>query len=106
MKRNIVKIIMAVFLFISIPCSCYAYANSVVVPEINIRSYGNIVYEDENGSVKIYAEDIAFLQEKLSSIPEEIFDPAVYSHVYEKEEPEEPEECSDSISLNNLEMQN
>ncbi len=103
MKRNIAKIILAALFFIYIPCSCYAYANSAEVPEVNIRSYGSIVYEDENGTVKIYAEDIAFLQEKLSSIPKEIFDPAVYSHTYEKEE---PEECLDSISLNKLETQN
>ncbi len=107
MKRNIAKIILAAFFFISIPCSCYAYANSVEVPEINIRSYGNIVYEDENGSVKIYAEDIAFLQEKLSSIPKEIFDPAMYSHVHERKYIDVIDQEKDgSISLNNLEIQN
>lgn len=72
-----------VLLFLSIPC--YAHANLVKVPEINIRSNGNIVYKDENGSVKIYTEDIALLQEQLSSIPEDIFEPALYSRTHDWE---------------------
>lgn len=44
-----------------------------------IKSYGSIIYENGYGeSVKIYAEDIALLQEKLASVPDEIFDPAIY----------------------------
>lgn len=47
---------------------------------VGIKSHGNIFYEDVNGSVKIYAEDILLLQKKLESIPDEIFDPVLYSH--------------------------
>ena len=81
MKRNIVVGSLIIFIFLFVPC--YAYASLTELPKINIESYGNIVYEDENGSVEIYAEDIAFLQEKLSSIPEEIFNPAFYSRIHD-----------------------
>lgn len=47
-----------------------------------LNSYGSIVYEDATGSVKIYAEDIVLLQEKLASLPDEIFDPVLYSHTH------------------------
>ena len=84
MKRNIAKgiLIGLVFVFISIPCYAYA-ADLVELPEINIRSHGNIVYQDANGLVEIYAEDIVFLQEKLESIPEDIFTPAFYSSIHD-----------------------
>lgn len=85
MKQNIKKgiLIALVFIFISIPC--YVYADMVEMPDINIRSYGNIVYKDENGSVEIYAEDIALLQEQLSSIPEDIYESALYSRTHDWE---------------------
>lgn len=47
-----------------------------------VKSYGTIIYEDKDGSVKIYAEDISLLQEKLASIPDEIFDPILYGHTH------------------------
>lgn len=84
MKRNISKgiLIVLVFVFVSIPCYAYA-ADLVELPEINIGSYGSIVYQDANGSVEIYAEDIVLLQEKLESIPEDIFTPAFYSSIHD-----------------------
>lgn len=44
-----------------------------------IKSYGSFFYDGADGSVRFYAEDLALLQEKLSSVPDEIFDPALYS---------------------------
>lgn len=49
----------------------------------SIKSSGNIIYKSGAGSVELYAEDIALLQERLASIPEGIFDPVVYSHAHE-----------------------
>lgn len=49
----------------------------------NIKSYGSIIYKDSSGSIELYAEDIALLQEKLASVPDEIFDPILYSHMHE-----------------------
>lgn len=78
-----IKGILSVLVFTAIFIPCYAYADLVETSEINMRSYGNIMYEDENGSVKIYAEDIEFLKEKLSSLPEDIFNPEFYSRIHE-----------------------
>lgn len=75
MKKR-VGILFAMIILIGIPFAVKASESD----QTSIRSYGNIFYEDATGSVKIYAEDIAFLQEKLSSIPDEIFDPLLYSH--------------------------
>lgn len=47
-----------------------------------IKSIGNIVYQSRAGSVELYAEDIALLQEKLDSVPDEIFNPVLYSHMH------------------------
>ncbi len=75
MKKR-VGILFAMAILMGIPFAVKASESN----QTSIRSYGNIFYEDATGSVKIYAEDIAFLQEKLSSIPDEIFDPVRYSH--------------------------
>lgn len=80
MKRNIIKgiLITLAAIFISIPC--YVYADLAEIPDINTKSYGNIIYEDENGFVKIFAEDISFLKDEISSLPKDIFEPVFYSH--------------------------
>lgn len=83
MKKNIKKGILIAFVFIFISIPCYVYADLVEMPDINIRSYGNIVYKDENGSVEIYAEDIALLKEQLLSIPEDIYESALYSRTHD-----------------------
>ena len=46
----------------------------------SIKSSGNIIYKSSDGSVELYAEDIALLQERLASVPDEIFSPVLYSH--------------------------
>lgn len=80
MKKR-VGILAAMAILMGIPFA--AKAAEVLEDDGNaVKSYGTIVYEDKNGSVKIYAEDIALLQEKLASVPEEIFDPVLYSHTH------------------------
>lgn len=80
MKKRI-GIFWAMVILIGIPFAAKA-AESSGTDEETVKSYGTIVYEDQNGSVRIYAEDIALLQEKLASVPEEIFDPVLYSHTH------------------------
>lgn len=78
-RRNICLLLACIF-FIGIPGIARAAA-----ADTGIKSKGNIIYESSAGSVKLYAEDIALLQEKISSIPEEIFDPYLYSHSHQWE---------------------
>lgn len=80
MKKGI-GILFAMAIFIGIPVAVKASGASIIADEA-INSYGSIIYEDANGSVRIYADDIALLQEKLASIPDEIFDPVLYSHAH------------------------
>lgn len=80
MKKRI-GIFCAMVILIGIPFAAKA-AEASGTDEAAVKSYGTIVYEDKNGSVRIYAEDIALLQEKLASVPEEIFDPVLYSHTH------------------------
>ncbi len=79
MKKRI-GILLAMAILMGIPYAVKAAEPSGT--EKAVKSYGTIVYEDKNGSVRIYAEDIALLQEKLASIPDEIFDPVLYSHTH------------------------
>lgn len=81
MRKNLVTGIIIAIIFMVIPC--YAVYADLDLPEIGLKSYGNIMYEDENGVVQLYAEDIAFLREKIMSIPKNIFDAGIYSHVHE-----------------------
>lgn len=88
MKKRIgILLVMAIFMGIPFVAAKAAESEPSGTDEKSIKSYGTIVYEDANGSVKICAEDIVLLQEKLSSIPEEIFDPALYSNTHVLEEP-------------------
>lgn len=81
-KKTATGIIIALILLI-IPCyAVYADLN-IPDPDTGLKSYGNIIYEDENGTVQLYAEDIAFLHEEIMSIPEDIFDAGIYSHVHD-----------------------
>ena len=44
-----------------------------------MKSYGNIQYESQEGSVKIFGEDIALLEAKIMSVYEGTFVPQNYS---------------------------
>ncbi len=45
-----------------------------------LASQGNLLYQDSGEEVGIFAADFSLLQEKLSSVPEEVFDPAAYGN--------------------------
>lgn len=45
-------------------------------------SHGNLIYEEGYRNACFYAEDILLLEEKLSSIPEQCFDPLCYAHTH------------------------
>ena len=45
-------------------------------------SHGNLIYEGGYRNACFYAEDILLLEEKLSSIPEQCFDPLCYAHTH------------------------
>jgi len=70
-----IGILCAMAIMIGIPLAAKASEAS----DTAIQSYGNFFYESADGSVRFYSEDLALLQEKLSSVPDEIFDPALYS---------------------------
>ncbi len=74
MKKRI-GILCAMVIMIGIPLAVKASEAS----DESIKSYGSFFYEGADGSVRFYSEDLALLQEKLSSVPDEIFDPALYS---------------------------
>lgn len=42
-------------------------------------SHGNLIYEGKRGSAALYAADIHLLEEKISTIPEQCFDPICYA---------------------------
>lgn len=43
-----------------------------------VVSHGNLVYEGKRGNACLYAADILLLEEKISTIPAQCFDPASY----------------------------
>lgn len=79
--KNKIGVLSAIGILIGIPLAVKA-AEIPEPDDTDLKSYGSIVYEDPNGSVKIYADDIVLLQEKLASVPDEIFDPILYSHTH------------------------
>lgn len=75
-RKNALFLAMASLIIIGIPLVTKA---SEIREVSSIKSIGNIVYKSNAGSVELYAEDIAMLQECLK-IPDEIFSPQLYSH--------------------------
>ena len=75
MRRKAALLLAAMFL-IGLPLLAKASEEK----SSSIKSSGNIVYQSAAGSVELYTEDIAFLQERLASVPEKIFSPVLYSH--------------------------
>lgn len=78
--RKQIGVFLVLLVFIGIPQVVKAASEND-----NIKSYGSIIYRDSSGSIELYAEDIALLYEKLASVPNDIFDPIIYSHVHEWE---------------------
>lgn len=78
MKKKPGFLLLALMIFVGIPFLTKASETK----DSTIKSSGSIVYESSSGSVQLYAEDIALLQEKLATVPEEIFDPFLYSHTH------------------------
>lgn len=74
-------ILFAMVILIGIPLAVKASEGSEF-DDKTTKSYGSVVYKDDDEPVRICAGDIALLQEKLASIPGEIFDPALYSHTH------------------------
>ncbi len=82
----------AIFVLLVVACICLCPYSLVYADEQEptqggtktedghtVKSYGNILYKEDGGLVEIRAEDFVFLEEKLSSVPEGAFDPAVFS---------------------------
>ncbi len=47
-----------------------------------LASHGNLVYGGTRGGASLYAADILLLEEKISTIPEQCFDPVCYTHTH------------------------
>lgn len=60
-----------------------ATLGTVQAKEENLASRGSLVYEDDRGKTEWYAEDLLWISEKLSSIPEQCYDPARYTHEHD-----------------------
>ncbi len=45
-----------------------------------LASRGNLLYQDSGERVGIFTADFSLLQEKLSSVPEAVFDPTAYGN--------------------------
>jgi len=58
---------------------------SAAEEKTGISSDGSIVYKSSTSSAAIYVEDIALLQEKLCRVRAEIYDPASYGSVCQRE---------------------
>ncbi len=82
MKKETVILIMVICICIWGPCYS-AYANPRTSDQEEnpsaMKSYGNIQYESQEGSVKIFGEDIALLEAKIMSVYEGTFAPQNYS---------------------------
>ena len=74
------KIIIAVLLSVCMLFPVRVSAAEESGPDIRTR--GCITYTDGGGTVRIYKEDFTLLAQKISSIREEAFNPAIYSHVH------------------------
>lgn len=64
-------------------------------------SHGNLIYEGKRGSAALYAADIHLLEEKISTIPEQCFDPAPEEP--EAPDPPESEDAPDAVQEEELE---
>lgn len=75
-KKTYCVMLLAICLALAVNCS-RAYA-----VEVSVRSRGNIRFESREGEILLCGEDMDYLLEKVSSIPDEMFDPAYYSHIH------------------------
>lgn len=55
-----------------------------------LRSCGNIVFESKSGTIKLAGKDIFYLQDKLSSIPADVFSPKNYTYYHKWGNDDEP----------------
>lgn len=70
-------------------------------------SHGNLIYEGRGASASLYAADIHLLEEKISTIPEQCFDPVWYGHTHNWEycrinERTHTRHCADCGDANDL----
>lgn len=70
-------------------------------------SHGNLIYEGKRGSAALYAADIHLLEEKISTIPDQCFDPVCYAHTHNWEycrinEKTHTRHCADCGDANDL----
>jgi len=57
----------------------------VQAKESALSSRGSIIYQQDGKEAALYAEDLFLLEDRLSTIPEDIFDPACYTHTHQWE---------------------
>lgn len=97
------------FIFLLLAVLCFG----AKMPDVQAQtvstciSHGNLVYEGKQGNAALYAADIHFLEEKISTIPERCFDPACYAHTHSWEycrinEKTHTRHCADCGDSNDL----
>lgn len=84
MKKKIVYLILTAVIILGISVPCFAAsANTGNIGDISsLRSRNRLKYQSAEGSVELYSDDIMFLADKISTIPNRAFDSGIYSHVH------------------------
>lgn len=75
MKRLFILMIAA----LALSCGSCTAVGTAQAKEKSIASRGGIVYQQDGMEVALYAEDLLLLRDKLSTIPEDTFDPKSYA---------------------------
>lgn len=81
MKKILIILLMISVLVLSV----IPKAGAVQAKETGLLSRGSIICQQDDTEAALYAEDLIFLKNQISSIPEDTFDPARYMHTHQWE---------------------
>ncbi len=70
------------FMLLTVCIALVTICTSAYAFEASVRSHGNVVFESVDGEILLCGEDMTYLLEKVSSIPDEVFDPEYYGHIH------------------------
>lgn len=80
MKKKKICLALAVLSVLAFGMTAFAAGTDDAMTAI--RSQGALVYRSAAGNVALYSDDIALLAEKISTMPEETYDPHAYAHTH------------------------
>lgn len=79
-KKGQLSLLIAALLGISIPCFAADGNNTAGI--FFPKSHSTLKYQGADGTVELYGSDIRLLAEKISTIPDDPFDPDIYAHTH------------------------